>query len=139
MRATRTATSTGSSRLREYPIFPSITRVDSSWHARAIRDATVVRRVVRNSSIGGRGVVGIAGTTVALQQNTIQQVLLTPRFRERHPQVADLVDELARSKRFTTHVVSGAAALNLDLIGDGIAAILLRPTVPESGPDSVRR
>jgi hypothetical protein len=64
---------------------------------------------------------------------------MTPRFKELHPDVATLVDERARSGRFTTHVVSGAAALNLDVVGDGIAAILLRPTAPESGYNALRR
>lgn len=76
----------------------------------------------------------------ALTRGSVNELLITPRFDEHRPSVSRAAKQLAAARGVRTTVLTGMAAFELDLAGDGIAAILRRsrPTrrgeVPETAP-----
>lgn len=104
----------------------SLAWIDPAWHTRAVYEATAVRRILRSAHAGGNGVFGIAATMGALELNLTRHLLITERFVESNPRLALLVQLAVDAGKLTTQTISGAAALELDLVGEGIGAVLAR-------------
>lgn len=124
MRTTTAKRRTDQRRYRHRSTMPSIVLIDPTWHARAVSEATAVRRILRSACAGGNGVVGVDATTAALERNSVRQLLFTARFVDLNPAIAAHVEQQFRAGRLTMRTISGVAALDLDLLGEGIAAVL---------------
>lgn len=66
-------------------------------------------------------------TFAALERGAASELLLTPGFIELQPAAASHAVELAQRSGVRTTLLSGVAALELDLVGDGVGARLRRP------------
>jgi peptide subunit release factor 1 (eRF1) len=109
-----------------WPIERTHTPARDDWRMRALREATTVRRVLRDSRVSGSTVLGETDTLAALARSSVTELLITPRFEERRASVSRSAKGLAAERGARTTVLTGAAAFELDLAGDGIAAILRR-------------
>jgi hypothetical protein len=95
--------------------------------SRALRAATTVRRAIQAARTGGNGVVGSPSTIDALSRNLVSELLVTRRFAEL--EAAANVIQLAAAHGVRSTTISGPAELELDLIGNGVAALLRRPSL----------
>ncbi len=107
--------------------FTRYTTESIAWHGRALREATLVRRLVRIAGLGGSGVLGATGTIDALQKGAISELLLTPRFVEMNPGLALRTAQLGAASGARTTTIAGLAAFELDFAAGGIGAVLRRP------------
>jgi hypothetical protein len=113
-------------RFRDPSARRSITWIDPEWHTRAVYEASAVRRILRSAHAGGSGVVGVAATMDALEAKTTRDLLITARFVELNSRLAALIRQAVDAGQLTTRTITGVAALELDLVGEGIGAILSR-------------
>jgi stalled ribosome rescue protein Dom34 len=97
-----------------------------AWRMRALREASIVRRVLRGLDIAGSSTVGETDTMAALERSAVNELLITRRFTERRPSASTVARGLAAFGGVRTTIVTGVAALELDLAGDGIGAVLRR-------------
>ena len=88
---------------------------------RVLREAAVLRVV---SGPGTGSVIGQVRTMALLDRGTVRELLLTPRFIETNPGTAISACRSSHRCGAAITVVHGAAALHLDLIADGIGALL---------------
>ena len=109
----------------------------AAWHARVLREATLVRRLRRVARLGGAGVLGATRTLDALERGTITELLLTPRFVELNPGLALRAAQRATALGAPTTTITGLAALELDLAAGGIGAVLSRSCARSRGVQSV--
>jgi hypothetical protein len=100
-----------------------------AWRTRALREATTVRRVLRDHRVSGLTTLGETDTMAALERGVVTELLITLRFEELRPSISRAARALAATRGARTTVLTGMAAFELDLAGDGIAAVLRR-----SGP-----
>jgi hypothetical protein len=112
-------------RRRQFAAFTS-TSTSAAWHARALREASTVRRLLRGARAGGAGVIGEKLTIDALQHGTVRELLLTRRFVELHPGAFVRATQCAAAHGVRTTTITGLAAFELDLAATGIAALLRR-------------
>jgi hypothetical protein len=97
--------------------------IDPTWHQRAVHDATTVKRAFRGAA-AGVAVIGLADTLDALDRGEIRELLLTARCRELHSDLVGRADELGRAGLLVVREIVGAGAIQLEMTGDGIGAIL---------------
>lgn len=95
--------------------------------SRALHAATAVRRAIGAARAGANGVVGSPSTIDALSLDLVSELLVTRRFAELH--TAANVMQLASTHGVKVTTVTGPAELELDLIGNGVAALLRRPSL----------
>ncbi|MEP6494482.1 MAG: hypothetical protein ABJF01_17490 [bacterium] len=103
----------------------SIDRQESQ--ERALREASAVRRAIRGARSETNGVLGLAATFDALTNGAAGELLVTRRFAERDPIAAASAMLIAATTGVTITTVAGGAEFELDLAGDGVAALLRRP------------
>lgn len=96
------------------------------WRSRALREAAMVRRVLRGAHDGHSCVAAEASTIDALELGTVDELLLTPRFIDLHGDSSRRAIELARAQGAGISTLSGSAAFELDLLADGVGAVLRR-------------
>jgi len=77
----------------------------------------------------GNGCVGLDATRKALRDRSVDTLVLTRRFREREPDLADHCVGAAFEQNAGVEELSGAGAERLDGNGEGVGA-RLRFTVP---------
>lgn len=94
---------------------------------RAIREASLVRRVLRGAKSGGAGAAGAAATIRALEAGTVRTLFMTRRFRDTQPAAAANVDLLARAIGIEPTILCGVGAFELDMVAGGVGALLQRP------------
>lgn len=99
----------------------------AGWRERAIRETTLVRRVLRGAQSGGAAAAGPADTVHALEVGTVRELLLTRHFLDSQPSAADNVLTLARAAGIATTVLAGVGAFELDMVAGGVGALLRRP------------
>jgi peptide subunit release factor 1 (eRF1) len=104
-----------------------------AWRSRVLREATTVRRVLRDGRGSGLTALGETDTMAALARGSVNELLITPRFDEMRPSVSRTAKQLAAERGAHVTVLTGVAAFELDLAGDGIAAILRRPSPRRRG------
>jgi peptide subunit release factor 1 (eRF1) len=97
-----------------------------AWRTRVLREATTVRRVLRDGRGSGLTALGETDTMAALARGSVNELLITPRLEEMRPSVSRAAKQLATEHGAHMTVLTGVAAFELDLAGDGIAAILRR-------------
>ena len=104
-----------------------------AWRRRALREASTVRRVLRDDRVSGSTALGETETMAALARGSVNELLITPRFEELRSSVSRAAKQLAAERGARLTVVTGMAAFELDLAGDGIAAVLRRSRPPRRG------
>jgi predicted amidohydrolase len=82
--------------------------------------------VLRDDRVSGSTALGETDTMAALRRGSVNELLITPRFEELRSGVSRAAKQLATERGVRMTVVTGMAAFELDLSGDGIAAILRR-------------
>lgn len=97
---------------------------------RAIREASLVRRVLRAAQIGGPGAAGAPATVRALETGTVRTLLMTRRFVDTQPASASNVRALARAIGVEPTILSGVGAFELDIVAGGVGALLQRSANP---------
>lgn len=97
-----------------------------AWRMRALRHATAVRRMLRSAGVTDTSAVGEAPTLDALKSGMAEELLLTTRFIDMNPDLSATALELARQRSIRVTMVTGVAALELDLVAGGIGAVLRR-------------
>lgn len=97
-----------------------------AWRRRALREATTVRRVLRDHRVSASTALGEIDTMAALEHGVVTELLMTPRFEELRPSTSRAAKQLAAAHGGRATMLTGVAAFELDLAGDGIAAVLRR-------------
>jgi hypothetical protein len=104
--------------------------VDLSMRTAAeLRDAEYVARLraIEDAPIGrGKAARGDVDTTRALEHGQVDELFLSPRFVDAHPDASELAVHTAFDQGARVHVVDGACAPALERLG-GIAAVLRYP------------
>jgi hypothetical protein len=88
---------------------------------RAIRELARVRCALRDARQGASGLVSVAR---ALHGGSARQIMITTRFLELEPGPAMALLQAATDQGVATVVVNGAGALELDVRGGGVGALL---------------
>lgn len=84
----------------------------------------LLRAVVDQARSGGKGSLGLQATEEALRGARVDTLLVTRRFRERHPELADHFVGTAFEQGAGVEELSGDAAGHLETEGEGVAARL---------------
>ena len=106
---------------------PAVTAEPAASRDRAIREASLVRRVLRGAQSGGSGATGAAATIRALEAGTVRTLIMTRRFVDTQPGAAANVRALARAVGIEPTILSGVGAFELDMVAGGLGALLQRP------------
>jgi hypothetical protein len=93
---------------------------------RSQTSATIVAQLPGGARPGGAAVIGAMRTIDALEHDMIRELLLTRRFVELNPDLAMKAAYLGSAHGVRTTTITGLAALELDLAGGGIGAVLRR-------------
>ena len=96
-------------------------------------DREIVEMAISHAAEQGRGSVGEERTRAAVQLNDVHMLLLSTRFMNDRPALAEELARLALAGGATIEAVSPPAADRLDHVG-GVAAIL-RYAVPGTSPE----
>jgi stalled ribosome rescue protein Dom34 len=103
---------------------------------RSASDARSIDAIVAGSESDGRGITGVVGVTLALEEGSVQAVYCTPAFMANQAADAEAVVRKALSTHALVEVVSGVAAQRLDEAG-GVAAALRYPSAVGTTPELV--
>lgn len=117
---------------------PASLRDRHARSSRALREVSLVRRAIRGARAHTNGVVGRSSTIDALQQGAVSELLITRRFIEIEPVHAAKAVEFAADRHVPTTMISGVAALELDLVTGGIGALLSRAPAPSHTGNALR-
>ncbi|MBX6332803.1 MAG: hypothetical protein IRY91_13225 [Gemmatimonadaceae bacterium] len=88
------------------------------------QDKALVDAVMEQAAADGLGVIRADRTVYELHERTVQELVLTPHFIEKHPGAAETAIRAAFDQRARAVVVSGDAAARLDTVAGGIGARL---------------
>jgi hypothetical protein len=91
---------------------------------RARQDEALVDALMEQAAADGLGVIRADLTAYELRERTVQELVLTPHFIEKHPGAAEEAIRAAFDQRARAVVVSGDAAARLDTVAGGIGARL---------------
>ena len=100
--------------------------MDETLPTRVLREASLIRRLLRRKHAVETSVVGETATVDALERGAVDELLLTPRFAELRPAASVRAIQLAATHGVRTTNITGLAAFELDLAADGIGAVLRR-------------
>jgi hypothetical protein len=92
--------------------------------SRAARRRADLQRTLDAARNGAQGLTEPARIAAALENDAIEQLVVTRRFMERTDDIAKRLMHLATVRDMRTVVIDGVAALELDLFGEGIASRL---------------
>ena len=116
----------------------SALRRTAAVQARQLRqrlDREIVDAAISHAAERGRGSVGAASTRAALEIGDVHMLLISARFMNDGPIVAEELARSALASGAAVEIVSGPAAARLDRAG-GIAAVLRYALPPHIAPDS---
>jgi hypothetical protein len=92
--------------------------------SRASRRQADLQRTLDAARSGAQGLTEPARIAAALENDSVEQLLVTRRFMERTDDIAKRLMHLATVRDMKTVVIDGVAALELDLFSEGVASRL---------------
>lgn len=97
---------------------------DAATTLRAAHSGVLLDRLLERAGAGGRATAGVPATQRALRARAVDQLLLSPAFVSGNASLAEDVVRSALAQSADVEVLSGDAAIRLDVAADGIAARL---------------
>ena len=107
---------------------------DAATTLRAAQSGLLLDRLLERAGAGGRAAAGVPATQRALHERAVDQLLLSPEFVRENAVLAEDVVRTALAQSADVEVLSGDAAVRLQVAADGIAA---RLRYALDGPQSV--
>lgn len=102
-----------------------------AWRTRALHESAIVRRALRAAGTD-RAVTTPASTMDALERGMVAELLVTRRYVDMNQDAYDRALRLGRAGRAHVRILSGTAALMLDLAAGGMGAMLRRSPSPRA-------